>query len=407
MEKMVDYSSSFWKSLTEFAKNCEHPFFIYRLDQLSERIQLLRTPGIKLWYACKANPLSSILKTIAGQDLGLDVASEGELIAGLKSGFPPENILCTGPLKSRKYLETLVNSGVKTFVLEGPRQLDDLYQICADNGVSDIDILLRFQLEWETTKFSVLGGNQKTPFGMTPDEWENALAKKDYFKVLNFKGIHAFQWGNITDSGELESIWKHIITLSKKFANKLSLPIRVVDLGGGLGLDYEQSGDELDLASVKSILQKLKKESGLEELWLELGRILTGPIGSYLTKVGDMKKVRGENLIITEGGVNHILRPVLTDSYFPCTSLKDQSADKKIEYSLHGPLCTALDRLGTFKLSTNIQIDDWIAFTHCGAYGFTESMPFFLCHTLPGEAIFDEGEINFIRRPGPPSEWMK
>jgi diaminopimelate decarboxylase len=65
---------------------------------------------------------------------------------------------------------------------------------------------------------------------------------------------------------------------------------------------------------------------------------------------------------------------------------------------VHGPLCTALDSLGEFSLAADINETDWLIFSQCGAYGFTESMPYFLCHELPAEYTVKQGQISCVRR---------
>ena len=73
---------------------------------------------------------------------------------------------------------------------------------------------------------------------------------------------------------------------------------------------------------------------------------------------------------------------------------------------MHGPLCTSLDKLGTLALPSDIQVDDMLIFSQCGAYGFTESMPFFLCHELPAEVIVSQGTVEVIRPALPAASYL-
>ena len=211
------------------------PFFFYDLDRLKAHLEYMKDgldPDIKLWYACKANPMSAIIKIMRNLDFGLDVASSGELHQVLNNGVEPENILTTGPGKSKQYLKHLVDNGIETVVLESINQALWLEEIAADCGKT-IKCLLRVQLDWNEGK-SVLGGDEITPFGIGPDDWK-PLNHKD-LKHLHIIGFHVFQWGNILDTKMLEHIWTTTVEKTQALAKEMSIEIEVLDLGGGLGI---------------------------------------------------------------------------------------------------------------------------------------------------------------------------
>lgn len=380
------------------------PFFAYDLDKLKAHLEQMKDgldPDIKLWYACKANPMSAILKVLRNLDFGIDVASSGELHQVLNTGIDPQNILATGPGKSKKYLTTLVKSGVKTIVLESLNQAYWLNEVATELN-QKVDCLLRVQLEWDQGK-SVLGGDEITPFGIDLVEWE----KLDQSKTnnLNIRGYHVFQWGNILDSTQLKTIWEKTIEDVQALSKTLNIPVDILDLGGGLGIPYSFDEQALNFKEIQSILVNLKKKYNLNEIWMELGRYTVGECGYYLTKIVDTKVVRGRNILVCSGGINHIARVALVKQAFPVTAYNNDSSDKK-RYYLHGSLCTALDYLGNFELPSNLEIGDWLVFHKAGAYGFTESMPYFLCHKLPGEVIYYNGDLMIPRPPKTSYDWM-
>ena len=110
-------------------------------------------------------------------------------------------------------------------------------------------------------------------------------------------------------------------------------------------------------------------------------------------------------MIVCDGGINHIARVALTNEAFPATCYTKRGSTTK-PYRIHGPLCTALDFLGEFELPKDIEIGDWIVFHKSGAYGFTESMPFFLCHKLAGEVVYYNGDLMIPRPPKTSYDWM-
>lgn len=380
------------------------PFFFYDLDKLKlhlEQINSTLHPDVKLWYACKANPMSAILKVLRNLGFGIDVASKGELFQVLNAGIKAKHILATGPGKSKEYLRHLLSNGVHTIVLESINQALWLEEVSKELNIK-VDALLRIQLDWPSGK-SVLGGNEVTPFGIGTDDWPE-LQPND-FSFVQFRGFHVFQWGNILDLEQLEMIWDQSLSEVKDLSHKLGIACEIMDLGGGLGIPYDLSSKGINFSDVHDILDKLKNKYNLKNIWMELGRYTVGECGYYFTKVLDKKTVRGKNVIVTEGGMNHIARKALTGQSFPCSLFR--KSDSALEsFQVHGPLCTAMDHLGTFELQSDIQIGDWLVFHKAGAYGFTESMPYFLCHQLAGEVIIYNNDVMIPRPPRESFDWM-
>jgi diaminopimelate decarboxylase len=379
-------------------------FYCYDLDGLKKHLKNLKEyapDGIKLWYACKANPLSSILKEFRDENFGVDISSLGEMNHVLNVGFDHKSIIATGPCKSKDYLRTLLKNGITTLVVESHNQLSWLEEVSKEMKLRP-KVLLRVRLPFEDGN-SVLGGNDITPFGIEPHIW----SQFDFNELEQVRpiGFHCFQWGNILDPERLKKIWWTIAENLKQLSTALNIPMDVLDLGGGLGLDYEEGQIPLKVPDFMNILKELKTEFSLNEIWMELGRYAVGNYGVYATKIIDMKKSGDRNLIITEGGINHLARRALTEQSFPATVYRDSDAPKQ-EYFLHGPLCTSLDKQGSYNLPNDLSEGDWMIFHKCGAYGFTESMPFFLCHNLPAEIIIKDKNREVMRTIKPASEWL-
>ena len=380
------------------------PFFFYDLDGLDRHLKEIKSilhPEVKVWYACKANPLSNILRVLNENGFGVDVASLGELTQAQAAGLKPHALIATGPAKSKKYLSKMMDAQVSTIVIESINQLKDLNEVAGSRGLKQ-NVLLRVQLAWDESLKSVLGGSSITPFGLGVEDWKKVnLSEYAHLEVL---GLHCFQWGNILDLSKFATIWENTISQCVSLAQYLKIDMKVLDLGGGLGVNY-QEGTELTFNEVHSLLLTLKEKYQLKEIWLELGRFTVANFGSYLTPIIDIKDVRGKKLMVTEGGINHIARPALVNEAFPCSTLS-LSKEATETFSVHGPLCTALDFLGDHKLPRNTQVGDWLHFKKVGAYGFNESMPYFLCHDLPGEICLYKGDIIQSRTSVTSASWL-
>ncbi len=375
----------------------ENGYFVYHLEQLQQHLaQLQQQNVIKLWYAVKANPLSHIIKTLDQANFNFDVASAGELTQVLAQGISADRILNTGPAKSKRQLYQFLQQGVNTFVIESLNQL-----IWLNEAASELQrkpkVLLRVQLQWQTGEKNPLGGNTITPFGLSPHAWEN-INLADY-SALAICGLHIFQWGNMLSNEKMYSLWSQMIPPLKYLAKKLNMPFKILDLGGGLGLDYDQQQQSLIWQKIVSDLALIKQQAGVDELWLELGRYAVGQCGYYVTEVIDRKTNYHHQQLVLSAGINHLIRPAITEQAFPAKALSQLNTDegRLIPFHLHGPLCTSLDNLGELLLPEDITVGDKIIFAYCGAYGFSESMPFFLCHNIAAEYIYQQEQLTQVR----------
>jgi diaminopimelate decarboxylase len=382
------------QAVEQVSTHLDTPFFIYDLDKLTAHLnQLTAQTDVKLWYAVKANPLSRIIQCLDSAGFNFDVASKGELEQVLAQGIDSERVLNTGPAKSPAQISHFIARGVRTFVAESINQVRWLNEQ-ATKANCQLQVLLRVQLRWPDSEKNPLGGDSLTPFGLGCDEWQ-ALTVSDY-PALSFDGLHIFQWGNMLSTDKLAELWRAMIAPLQQLASSININLNILDLGGGLGIPYTQDANRLDWSALIETLAAIKADAGVKELWMELGRYAVGECGHYSTPVVERKENYNQQQVILSGGINHLLRPAVTSQDFPAVLLRESTAEPSA-MTLYGPLCTALDCLGEHQLASDLSEQDWLVFSQCGAYGFTESMPYFLCHELAAEYILEQGNIECIR----------
>ena len=381
------------QAVEQVSAHLDTPFFIYDLDKLTTHLkQLTAQTDVKLWYAVKANPLSRIIQCLDSAGFNFDVASKGELEQVLAQGINSERVLNTGPAKSPAQISHFIARGVRIFVAESINQVRWLNEQ-ATKANCQLQVLLRVQLRWPDSEKNPLGGDSLTPFGLGCEEW-HALNVNDY-PALKVDGLHIFQWGNMLSTDKLAALWRAMIQPLQQLARALRIELNILDLGGGLGIPYTQDANRLDWSALIETLASIKAQAGVAELWMELGRYAVGECGHYATPV-ERKENYGQQQVILSGGINHLLRPAVTNQDFPVTVLRESQASLTT-MTLYGPLCTALDCLGEHTLANDVDEHDWLIFSQCGAYGFTESMPYFLCHELAAEYVIEQGNIECIR----------
>ena len=379
----------------------ETGFFLYDLDSLKQHLSLLMQQDvIKLWFAVKANPLSRVIQTLAQQGFNFDVASQGELSQVLAQDIAADRILNTGPAKSKSQMKAFLRQGVRTFVVESLNQLQWLNQAANELSCRP-QVLLRVQLQWQEGEKNPLGGNEVTAFGLSCDEWQTI--KVADFSALNINGLHIFQWGNMLSNEKMYSLWQQMVEPLVTLANGIGMPLKILDLGGGLGIDYLEQGQTLSWQKILSDLANIKVQAKVDELWLELGRFAVAECGYYVVPVVDRKLNYQQEQLVLAAGINHLLRPAITDQPFPVSLLRESSAQEQ-HFDIHGPLCTSMDKLGHLPLPNDVKAGDQLIFGYAGAYGFTESMPFFLCHQIAAEYVYSQGKLSEIRA-AEPADW--
>ncbi len=391
------------KSQAEMGQE-ETGYFIYDLDYLERHLSMLMQQDvIKLWFAVKANPLSRVIAALAQQGFDFDVASQGELTQVLAQNVQAERILNTGPAKSKAQMKAFLSQGVGTFVVESLNQLQWLNQAASELSCQP-QVLLRVQLQWQEGEKNPLGGNEVTAFGLSCDEWQTINVTD--FPALNINGLHIFQWGNMLSNERMFELWSQMVTPLLTLAENLAMNLEVLDLGGGLGVDYLQTGQGLSWSTIIADLATIKARAGVNELWLELGRYAVADMGYYVTAVVDRKQNFQQQQLVLAGGINHLIRPAITEQPFPVAMLRESVASPEY-FDLHGPLCTSLDKLGTLAIASDVDVDDQLIFGLAGAYGFTESMPFFLCHPVAAEYVLQHGKIERVRATEPASWYLR
>ena len=398
--------------ITHESSEDEQGYFVYQLDALKAHLATLQQQDvIKLWFAVKANPLSKIIQTLDGEGFNFDVASAGELNQVLAQGIDPSRILNTGPAKTKKQITAFVKEGVNTFVVESLNQLNWLNEVILEQEQSHYEekpqVLLRVQLQWNEGEKNPLGGNSLTPFGLSVAEWQNIHA--DNYPSLNLCGLHIFQWGNMLDNEKMFSLWSQMIPPLADLAKNIGMTLDVLDLGGGLGIDYLSEGKTLSWSKVIEDLAIIKEKAGVKELWLELGRFAVAECGYYVVPVVDRKMNYEQEQLVLAAGMNHLIRPAITDQPFPVRILREgfnENDTPMQNFDLHGPLCTSMDKLGHLPLPSDIAVGEKLVFGYTGAYGFTESMPFFLCHELAAEYVFQNGKLTQVRAALPASSYL-
>lgn len=391
------------------------PFYVYDLDMIGRRVEALRDilpRGFRIAFAVKANPSLAVLAHLRRCGVGADVASGGELATVLRAGFDPAVVAMTGPGKRDEELAAAVAAEIGVVTVESPGELRRLEEIAARAGRRQ-PILLRLAVAEDARLETVrLVGGVDGKFGMplpTLIKAARAAASSEHVRLL---GVHAFGASNLRDAEQLADHVAGLVEVGRQVAAETGTPLRLVDAGGGLGIPYAHSEHPLDLTRLGRRLTALRAQWYADpalrrmEVLLEPGRFLVGPAGAYVARVVDVKGPDSALVAILDGGINHLVRPALVRTEHRLAVLSTDAVRALASTTVAGPLCTGLDVFTTGAMLLRPRVGDLVAVLDAGAYGFTESMPFFLSHPTAAEVAVLNGQAQLIRPRITPAELL-
>ena len=349
------------------------PLYVYDSEKIRKRIKKAKTvfDGLdaEIVFALKANNNPALLKIMAEEEIGADVVSRGELLASKMAGM--NRILWNGNGKTHEDIRHFVNQGLNIVCI------DSLQELPLWDGVNVIK-LLRVNPDVDArTHPHISTGLRAHKFGVPIEKVSEVADRID--------GIHLHIGSQITDVEPFFDAYSKALDCAKQYGFKY------IDLGGGWGIDYE--GRELDIERLQKGISGIF--AGFDgKLIAELGRFIIGPAGYLVTKVVSVKPSE-KIFIVTDAGMNALIRPVLYDAHHRIQVLA--STKKTVTADVVGPLCESGDILARGrKLEVPIP-GTAIVLENAGAYGFSmannyNGMPF------PAEVLVDGEEVKLIRR---------
>ena len=394
------------------------PFFVYDLDAVRGQVDALRAvlpPSFDLAYAVKANPALAVVAYLGSLGLGADVASGGELELTERAGIEPRDVVFTGPGKRDGELTAAVRAGIRAVTVESPGELARLEAISAGMG-RRTSILLRAAVGPATRLEPVrlVGDDGAGKFGMDGTSLVESAVRASRSRHLDLLGLHAFGASNVLDAEALVQQVEYTVSAARALASRVGFPLRLVDVGGGLGIPYGPHEEALDLTRLGDRLRTLHDSLAADPLTratrvlLEPGRFLVGVAGAYVARVVDRKAVGPSTVVILDGGIHNVLRPALVGQEHRLrvlTAADGHQADPG-RVTIAGPLCSGLDVFIRDSLMVPPAVGDLVAVLDVGAYGFTEAMPFFLSHPIPAEVAVKGGRAELIRPRVEPRSWL-
>ncbi|MEW6732392.1 MAG: diaminopimelate decarboxylase [Acidobacteriota bacterium] len=388
------------------------PLYVYDGNIIERKYSVLRTalPAVvDIFYALKSNSALAIAVLLKRLGAGCEIASQGELETALRAGFEPANIIFAGPGKRDEEIATAIRSGIYTLNVESIGELRRANALAAaQNRVMPVELRISTGFSLEES-VSIIGGSAPKKFGIDIAEIETACQEALALPNITLSGFHVFNASQVLDWEIYAENAGKVVTIAADLARRFNFPLRSLDIGGGLGTPYMPEESEFDIEKFATQFANLLKETFGEHIprvIIEPGRYLSGECGIFLTTVIDKKRAGDKDFLITDGGIHQLLRPALIKQNHYLINCSKPSVQTGTVYQIAGPLCTGLDFLARDIALANVEVGDLLAIFNAGAYGYSESMPFFLSHPIPPEVLVYSGKEALIRPRIKPQEYL-
>lgn len=350
----------------------ETPFYFYNLGLLKQTLERLRaTAGdIIVHYAIKANNDSRVLQTIASAGLGADCVSGGEISAALKAGFPAAKIFFAGVGKTDKEITLGLEANIGCFNVESIPELEVINELAAERDkVAPIALRVNPNIDAHTHEY-ISTGLEENKFGINLEQLHEAVAFAESLPNVKLTGLHFHIGSQVLNMEAYALLCKRIREIEAQFP---SVNFKIINVGGGLGIDYENPDDNPipDFeAYFKVFHRNLSLKKG-QELHCELGRSIVGQCGSLISRVIYVKEGTKKSFVIIDGAMTELIRPALYGAHHPIQNLSAPANAPVRLYDVVGPVCESSDVFAADELLPETHRADFIAIRCAGAYGQT------------------------------------
>ncbi|MFI7587528.1 alanine racemase [Spongisporangium articulatum] len=363
------------------------PAFVTDLQALGEQGAAIRAalgPDVEWYYAAKANPDPRVLQVLTPYVDGVEVASLGEL-RHVRAHLPRVPLALAGPVKPEPVLAAALAAGVELVHVESVRELTTLAAVAEDRVV---DVLLRANPALAVAEGAALVmGGRPSPFGLDPAALDACAALLPQLPGVRFRGLHTHLASGLTAAQHLE-LAAGVLEWATAWSARHGLPLEVVNLGGGMAVDYRadrrEPGARFDWAAEGAGLQALSAAYPGVRLRLEPGRAVSAYCGHYLARVVDVRASHGEWFAVVDGGTHHLRTPAARGHSQPLRVVPlGENRSHVAPLTVSGALCTPRDVLAHLPEGATVGPGDVVVFEMAGAYGWNISHHDFLMHPHP------------------------
>ena len=366
------------------------PFYYYDLDILRSTLAVVKkesvNSGYKVHYAIKANSNPRILKIIQSYGFGADCVSWNEIAAALNAGFSSSEVVFAGVGKTDKDIVAALKEDIFCFNCESIPEIEVIDELASgQNKTAKIALRINPYIEAHTHKY-ITTGIEESKFGINTWELDEVIKRLTSLNNIRLIGIHFHIGSQITRMSVFKSLCARINELQVWFSSR-NVNLEIINVGGGLGIDYENPDSAPLFPDYFSLLNEFIDLLPGQKLHIEPGRSITGQCGSLISKVLFIKNGSNTQFAIIDAGMTDLIRPALYQAHHKIENMT--STGNIYRYDVVGPVCESSDTFAKYIELPETRRGDIIAIRSAGAYGEVMASRYNL-RDLPNSVFSDD-----------------
>jgi diaminopimelate decarboxylase len=384
-------------AVSDLAEQFGTPLYVYSRKAFSDHYMAYANAfagqDALVCYATKANSNIAVLNVLAKLGAGFDIVSVGELERVLKAGGDPSKVVFSGVAKTADEMRRALAVGVHCFNVESAAELERLNDVAIEMGVqAPISLRVNPDVDAQTHPY-ISTGLKENKFGVDIDVAKEVYARAKQLPGLKIKGVDCHIGSQLTQLDPYLDALDRVLNLVDALQEQ-GIELEHIDLGGGLGVTYDDEVPPTPQDFADAILPKLAGRN--LKIIMEPGRSIAANAGIFVTQVEFLKSNGDKNFAIIDGGMNDLIRPALYSAFQRIVEVQPRTNTDKKVYDVVGPVCETGDFLGKDR-ELAILPGDFLAVKSSGAYGFAMASNY-NTRNKPAEIMVDGDQTHLIRR---------
>ena len=383
-------------AVENIAKKYKTPTYCYSYRQLKENIKNFKKNfksfSPLICFSVKSNTNVNLIKEISKLGLGADVVSMGELMIAIKAGIKPKKIVFSGVGKTSNEIDYAIDKNILLINAESESEIKEIERIAKSKKKKvHVGIRLNPNTDAKTLK-QISTGKKENKFGVNEKTFCELVKYCRGSKNIILKCLSVHIGSQILDHRPYEKM----LRILGKIINKVNHKFEFIDLGGGMGISYDNNDKKLNYKRYNIAIKKFLKNNK-SKIIFEPGRSIIGDTGTLVSKVIYIKKSGKKNFVIINAAMNDFMRPALYGASHKMMPSVKKNTNSKKTYEVVGPICESTDKFTTLKNFQELEENDFIVICDVGAYGMSLSSNYNL-RPKPIELLIKGSKIKIIRK---------
>lgn len=344
-------------------------------------------------FAVKANSNLAVLNVLARMGSGFDIVSVGELERVIAAGGDPAKVLFSGVGKQAHEMRRALEVGIRCFNVESAAELEQLNQVAGEmNKKAPVSLRVNPDVDAKTHPY-ISTGLKENKFGVAIEEAVELYKSAQQMTNIAITGVDCHIGSQLTELAPFLDALDRVLALVKRL-EAMGIGIHHLDLGGGLGVRYQDETPPEPAEYARAIHEKLADAP--YEILLEPGRAIAANAGILVTRVEYLKPTETRHFAVIDAAMNDLIRPSLYQAWQEIIPVEKNSDGTEAEYDLVGPICETGDFVGKNR-RLNLQTGQLLAIRSAGAYGFSMASNY---NSRPrvAEIMVDKDQAHVVRQ---------